>query len=97
MTDFEAVDIIIDAIERLSNQTIMLKMLNDSIGGECTRIMNAYSEFIGVNNNDEEARVAWGKASKILQKCEEVDEKVTDYKELLKDLLDFLSNLGKQA
>ena len=94
MTEFEAVDTIIDAIERLSNQSIMLKALNESLGGECTRIMNVYSEFIRQNENDEDAKVAWGKTNAILSHCNAVDEQVNIYKDLIKDLLDFLSNLG---
>ena len=95
MTDFEALGIVVDALERLSNQTIMLKALNESLGGECTRIMNVYSEFISQDESDEDAKAIWEKTNSILSHCNSVDEQVNTYKDLIKDLLDFLSNLGK--
>jgi len=65
MYDEDSVNNILEALTLIANQSLKIKLLNDSVGGEVTRIMNIYLKYI-TPDVDEKSKDVWKKANQVL-------------------------------
>lgn len=75
--------IIIDALTKIAYQSVMLKELNDGIGGELSRVMNSYSEIINSDQCCDNDKNVWNKAYLILKYCDVVNEDLRSYSAMI--------------
>jgi hypothetical protein len=87
MYDEDTITYLLQALTNLANQSLNLKLFNDAVGSETTRVMNIYSKIIGTDLEGPNDKEIWDKANKVLKNCNKVEKDILKYSGLIQDLL----------
>ena len=96
MIDEETEENILSALQNLANGSLMLKETNDLVGGESTRVINAYNRLIFSNDDNEEYKLIYDKATLVCSQCDKIDEVLKELKELILDLLHTIGKIEQE-
>ncbi len=82
--------VIIDAITNITHSIYDLKIINDYIGGETTRIMNTYCRYIGTNLEGENYKAIYDSAKEVCDQCGKSGKQIDKLAKLIGNLLDIM-------
>ena len=78
---------IIDSIRNITHSIYDLKIVNEFIGGETTRVMNTYCQYIGTNLERENYKAVYDDARAVCDQCGKIGKQVDKLAKLIEQLL----------